>query len=137
MVLFLTAGIDRQQMLEALQLGVRGVLTKDATAEVLGQAVRCVLSGEYWIRRDVLAEWADKSQRKSSPAQSLTAREREIVSELLAGKTNREISAALAISYETVKFHVRNIYDKCGVSNRMELAMFFTVSLGNNQRSSP
>jgi DNA-binding NarL/FixJ family response regulator len=124
-VLFLTAGMDRQQTLEALQLGARGVLKKDATAELLGKAIHCVLAGEYWVRRDLMAEWVDTSHRKATPAQSLTVREREIVSELLTGKTNREIADALAISDETVKFHVRNVYDKCGVSNRMELAMFF------------
>jgi DNA-binding NarL/FixJ family response regulator len=124
-VLFFTAGMDRQQILEALQLGARGVLTKDASPELLGKAIRCVLAGEYWIRRDVMAEWVDNSRRKTTPAQTLTVREREIVSQLLTGKTNHEIAGELAISDETVKFHIRNIYDKCGVSSRMELAMYF------------
>jgi DNA-binding NarL/FixJ family response regulator len=125
-VLFLTVGMDRQHILEALQLGARGVLTKDADAELLRKAIRCVLAGEYWIGRDVVADWLDYSRRQTNPTQPLTVREREIVNQVLTGKTNREIAETLAISDETVKRHIRNIYDKCGVSSRMELAMHFT-----------
>lgn len=125
-VLFVTAGMGRHEILEALQLGARGVLTKDAAAELLAKAIRCVLAGEYWIGRDVVADWLDYSRRQTDPTQPLTVREREIINQVLTGKTNREIAYALAISDETVKRHIRNIYDKCGVSSRVELAMYVT-----------
>jgi DNA-binding NarL/FixJ family response regulator len=125
-VLFLTAGMDRQYILEALRLGARGVLTKDADAKLLGKAIRCVLAGEYWIGRDMVADWLDYSRRQTKPDHTLTVREREIANQVLSGKTNREIAGALAISGETVKRHIRNIYDKCGVSSRMELAIYLT-----------
>jgi DNA-binding NarL/FixJ family response regulator len=129
-VLFFTAGMTRQQTLEALQLGARGVLTKDAPAELFAKAIRCVLAGEYWIRRDLMAAWLDSSYHKTSQALPLTAREREIANEVLTGKTNREIAGTLTISDETVKRHIRNIYDKCGVSSRVELAMYITSRPG-------
>ena len=129
-VLFFTAGISRQQTLEALQLGARGVLTKDAPAELFAKAIRCVLAGEYWVRRDLMADWLDSSRHKTNPALPLTAREREITNQVLTGKTNREIAGTLTISDETVKRHIRNIYDKCGVSSRVELAMYITSRPG-------
>ena len=125
-VLFFTAGMSRTQTLEALQLGARGILTKDASAELFAKAIRCVVAGEYWIRRDLMAQWLDSSRHRKKHAQPLTVREREVTNQVLTGKTNREIADTLAISDETVKRHLKNIYDKCGVSSRVELAMYIT-----------
>ena len=128
-VLLLTAGMNRMQTLAALELGARGVLTKDAAAELLSKAIRCVVAGEYWIGRDIVADWLDFSRHQTAPKHTLTVREREVINQALAGKTNHEIANTLGISDETVKRHIRNIYDKCGVSNRMELALY--VAGGN------
>lgn len=123
-VLFLTAGMDRHQTLDALQLGARGVLTKDASSELLVKAIRCVVAGEYWIGRGIMSDWLDLSRGKKTPTQLLTVREREIANQVLTGKTNHEIARALAIGAETVKRHIRNIYEKCGISSRVELAIY-------------
>jgi two-component system nitrate/nitrite response regulator NarL len=125
-VLFLTAGMDRAEVLQALELGARGVVLKDAAAELLGKAIACILAGEYWIGREVVADWFEYSHRQRAPRLTLTQREHDITDQVLTGKTNREIGAALGISEETVKRHIRNIYDKLGVSNRMELALYIS-----------
>jgi DNA-binding NarL/FixJ family response regulator len=124
MVLFLTAGMSRQQTLDALQLGARGVLTKDASSELLVKAVGCVVAGEYWVGRGIMSDWVDLSRRKKNPTQLLTVREGEIANQVLTGKTNHEIARTLAIGSETVKRHIRNIYEKCGISSRVELAIY-------------
>jgi DNA-binding NarL/FixJ family response regulator len=54
----------------------------------------------------------------------LTPRERQIVSAIAAGETNRDIAQRLSLSADTVKHHLTNVFDKCGVSNRLELALF-------------
>lgn len=132
-VLFLTAGMDRAEVLQALELGARGVVMKDAAAELLGKAITCILAGEYWIGREVVADWFEYSHRQRPPRLTLTERERDITDQILTGKTNREIGAELGISEETVKRHIRNIYDKLGVSNRMELALY--ISSGKLEKS--
>jgi len=122
--LLLTAAIDRQQTLEALELGARGVVMKEAAADVLVKAIRAVLRGEYWIGRETLAHWTDYARRHQAPRQMLTAREREVSRYALDGLSNREIAEQLSLGEETVKTHVSNIYRKLGVSNRMELALY-------------
>jgi two-component system nitrate/nitrite response regulator NarL len=123
--ILLTADIDRQQITEALHLGARGVIMKDAGVEVLFKSMYAVLAGEYWIGRELMADWVEylKTDR---PRASITRREREVITRILEGLSNREIASALGISDETVKRHISNIYDKLGVSNRMEMALYIT-----------
>lgn len=121
--ILLTASIEREQIREALQLGARGVVLKDAGTDVLTRCIHAVLAGEYWIGRDVMADWV-QYLRNSSPRASITPREREVVERILQGLSNKEIASALGISEETVKRHISNIYDKLGVSSRMELALY-------------
>jgi DNA-binding CsgD family transcriptional regulator len=65
----------------------------------------------------------------------LTPRERQIVSEVVAGRTNKEIAQELCVSLQTVKHHLTNIFDKVGVRNRLELALFSVHnSLGGDQK---
>ncbi len=125
-VLILTANIDRTQTNEALRLGARGVVLKDSGAEVLLKCMRAIMAGEYWVGRELLADFVDYLKRQT-PGSTVTARERQIVESILAGMSNREIGDKLGISEETVKRHIRNIYDKLGVSNRMELALYVSA----------
>jgi DNA-binding NarL/FixJ family response regulator len=129
--LLLVGDQGQDQAVRALQLGARGAIRKVLSAEVLAKAIRCVHAGEYWIDRDSLATWARSSGQGQSKAKQLglTARERQIVSEITAGATNRDIAAKFSISEQTVKRHLSNIYDKLGVFNRLELALY---ALANN-----
>jgi two-component system nitrate/nitrite response regulator NarL len=123
-ILFLTAVIQREQLLRALKMGLHGIVLKDSTSDVLIKGIRHVASGEFWIDRTTLAECANDMVRTSSAVASLTPREIEVVQEIAAGASNKEIAKSLAISEETVKRHLTHIFDKVGVSSRLELALY-------------
>jgi two-component system nitrate/nitrite response regulator NarL len=71
---------------------------------------------------ELLAGWARFAEGAKNKSE-LTAREVEIISEIKAGSNNKEIGLKLSISEETVKRHLSNIYEKLGVSSRLELAL--------------
>jgi DNA-binding NarL/FixJ family response regulator len=128
----LTAAIEKEQIAQALQLGARGIVLKDAPTDVLLTSIRTVMNGEFWVGDkpvtdlvETLREYLPAEEAKA-PKQTfgLTARELDVVSSIVSGYTNREIAAKFSISEQTVKHHLRNIFDKTGVSNRLELALF-------------
>lgn len=127
----LTSSITKSQILQALQLGARGVVRKDALGELL-PAIHAVLDGQYWVDGRVVPNVVQllnelaASTRASAPAASfgLTPRELEIVTLVTQGCGNREIAGQLRISEETVKRHLTHIFDKVGMSTRLELALF-------------
>jgi DNA-binding NarL/FixJ family response regulator len=128
-VILLTAAISREQTVEALQLGARGVVRKDAASQLLFRSIRAVMAGEYWVERervtDLVQELRNDATRQSDVRRfSLTPRERQVVSAVAAGLTNRDIAAQLSVAEDTVKHHLSNVFDKVGVSNRLELALF-------------
>jgi DNA-binding NarL/FixJ family response regulator len=130
-ILLLTSTITTQQVIEALQIGARGIVHKDALASHLQTAIRTVMSGDYWIggKRVInlvsalhsLMEQAALPQHKTY---GLTPREQEVVGCIVEGCTNRDIAKQFKLSEETVKRHLSNIFDKTGVSTRLELALF-------------
>lgn len=129
--ILLTAGIDRAQTLEALQLGARGVVLKDSATQLLMKCMRAVMAGQVWVGRETVSDLvayiqgADSARKEGPPKGfGLTPREREVVAKIVAGYTNRDIAKELAISEDTVKHHLSNVFDKLGVSNRLELALF-------------
>jgi len=127
--IILTSGITREQTLEALQTGVSGVLAKSDAAEQLVAAVRAVDAGRFWFGgqplRSLVGVIADLLPSAPVPRQfGLTQRERDIIALVVEGQSNREIAASLKIAEETVKQHIKNVFDKTGVSKRLELALF-------------
>jgi len=131
-VILLTAAAEREQIVEALQLGARGVVLKDCGTEILMTSIRAVLNGEYWVGREpvpnllqYLRGLMDSSTKLSRQKRfGLTPRELDIVSAVVAGYANRDIAEHFKISEDTVKHHLSNIFDKTGVSTRLELALF-------------
>jgi DNA-binding NarL/FixJ family response regulator len=129
LVLVLTAAIERPGIVDVLKRGARGVVLKEASPASLVKAVRSVVAGELWVGRDVFADVV-AYLRAATPAVDprdrfrLTPRELEIVRHIVEGGTNRDIATALGISEDTVKHHLRNVFDKLGVSNRLELGLF-------------
>jgi DNA-binding NarL/FixJ family response regulator len=131
-VILLTAAAEKNQIVEALQLGARGVVLKDSATQLLLKSIHTVMSGEYWVGREsvsnlvqylrtlVQSSGEEAKQRKFG----LTPRELEIVSAVVAGYSNKEIAEYFKISEDTVKHHLSNIFDKLGVSTRLELALF-------------
>jgi two-component system, NarL family, nitrate/nitrite response regulator NarL len=131
-IILLTATISTQQIIEALQIGARGILLKESVAGDLTKSLRAVLSGDYWIGgervanllqalRELMAQAAAVPERKTY---GLTPRELEVVTCIVEGCSNRDIAKQFTISEETVKRHLSNIFDKTGVSTRLELALF-------------
>jgi len=127
----LTAAIAQEQIAQALQLGARGIVLKDAPTEVLFNSIRSVMNGQFWVGQTQVKDLMEALRFYVVPADEhskeqihLTSRERDVVGAIASGFTNREIAEKLSISEQTVKHHLRNIFDKTGVSNRLELALF-------------
>ena len=118
----LTAKIHPLEAAHALRLGARGIVLKASPPELLLKSIRSVCAGECWVGDEILAGWTRYDGWPKNKSE-LTAREAEIISEIKAGKSNREIALELSISEETVKRHLSNIFEKLGVSSRLELAL--------------
>jgi two-component system, NarL family, nitrate/nitrite response regulator NarL len=130
-ILLLTSTITGQQIIEALQIGARGIVLKDTLADHLTTAIRAVSSGDYWIggKRVVnllgaLHELMLQAAVPERKTYGLTPRELEVVGCIVEGCSNRDIAKQYSISEETVKRHLSNTFDKTGVSTRLELALF-------------
>ena len=127
----LTGLIEKRQVLEALQLGARGVVLKDAVAEHLTACIRAIMQGQYWLDghpvQNLVQVLRDLAVQTTAPPRKtfgLTARELEVVNLITEGCTNKDIAKTFGISEETVKRHLTNIFNKLGVGNRLELALF-------------
>ena len=128
----LTAAIERNQIVEALQLGARGIVLKESATQLLLKSIRSVMAGEYWMGRESVSDLVATLRELLVPAVEearkktfgLTPRELEVISAIVAGYTNKDIAQKFSISEQTVKHHLTNIFDKLGVSNRLELALF-------------
>jgi DNA-binding NarL/FixJ family response regulator len=131
-ILLLTSLISTQQVIEALQIGARGIVLKDSVASDLGESLRAVVSGDYWIggKRvvNLLSALHELMQQAAAVPEKktygLTPRELEVVTCIVEGCSNKDIAKQFTISEETVKRHLSNIFDKTGVSTRLELALF-------------
>jgi two-component system, NarL family, nitrate/nitrite response regulator NarL len=130
--IILTAAIEKGEIAQALQLGARGIVLKEAATELIIESIRTVMNGQYWVGREKVSEvvqilhrFLPRAGLKSSRQNfGLTPREMEVVTAIVAGYSNREIAQRLSLSMQTVKHHITNIFDKLGVSNRMELTLF-------------
>jgi two-component system nitrate/nitrite response regulator NarL len=131
-VIMLTSELDHSQTTEALRLGVRGIVARNITADLLFKCVRAVASGQYWVERDIIAHLMQRVRATASSGKDaarrnafgLTRRELQVVSFLIAGHANKAIADKCGIRERTVKQHLTNMFDKVGVSNRLELALF-------------
>lgn len=129
--ILLTSEIQKRQVVEALQLGARGIVLKTAVLDDLIASIRSVAAGHYWLRGgevinlvSVLTELVADAMPMAPQTFGLTPRELDVVRLVVQGGTNRDIASSLKIGEETVKRHLTNAFDKTGVSNRLELALF-------------
>ena len=125
----LTASIGRMETVQAVQLGAHGVVLKDNASSLLLDCILAVAAGRYWLGTHELPDQGDAlrnalADRASTPHPDLSPREREIVVSLAEGLTNRDMAERFGISEVTVKHHLNSVFDKCGVSNRLELTLF-------------
>lgn len=131
-VVLLTAAITRRQVVQAMQLGVRGIVLKESTSKNLFQGIRLVMEGQYWVAHECVTDLVEALREATTHGNAntrprdfgLTRRELEIVSLVVAGYSNPDIAQKCSISEQTVKHHMSNIFDKVGVYNRVELALF-------------
>ncbi len=128
-VVVLTAAEDDRDVVRAMRLGARAVVLKQSATELLVKSIRKVQGGEIWLDNRMTAEVmkafsksADGGPRREKPL--LSDREKEIVQLVAQGYRNKEIGERLFISEQTVKNHLHNIFDKLGVSDRLELALY-------------
>ena len=125
--ILLTGGITRSEIVTALKLGARGILLKDSSSATLLECVHAVASGAYWVRGEQVTELLQAAAVPSpavlTPIQTLTPRELQIIAQVMEGASNRDIGLTLKLSEQTVKNHLSHIFDKLGVSNRLELAL--------------
>ncbi|HLK11637.1 MAG TPA: response regulator transcription factor [Candidatus Binatia bacterium] len=121
-ILVVTASERVEDALAALRAGARGVVFKRFAIETLMTALRAVLEGHVWMPPAIQAEI---TARLREPAEaSLTRREREIVRHVALGLRNAEVAERLCISEVTVKTHLNNVFQKLGVRDRVELALY-------------
>jgi DNA-binding NarL/FixJ family response regulator len=121
-------------MLQAVRFGTAGIVQKSTPTELLIKSIRKVNAGEMWLDRSTTAEvvrqFASKNEMpkrisgRERDSNSLSAREREIVALVAQGYKNKEMAEKMFISEQTVKNHLHNIFDKLGVSDRLELALY-------------
>jgi DNA-binding NarL/FixJ family response regulator len=127
-VVLLTVALDEEETVEALRLGVRGVVLKEMAPQMLVQCVRKVNAGEQWLERRSVGRalekllWREAGTREVSRV--LTPREIEIVRMVAAGLRNKEIADKLSISEGTVKIHLHHIYEKLQLNGRLELGLY-------------
>jgi DNA-binding NarL/FixJ family response regulator len=132
-VILLSAPIQSGQILEAFALGVRGVVTKEATTDFLFNSIRCVMAEQYWVEHETVSELLQYlhlnrlravDKQRSQEKFRLTLREMQVIALVTAGYANKNIAHRLSLSENTVKHHLSSIFDKLGVSDRLELALF-------------
>jgi DNA-binding NarL/FixJ family response regulator len=127
----LTAAIEKRQIVEALQLGARGILLKDAAIQLVAKCIEKVVAGDFWVGHEAVTSLVDYLRGLKRGTEGtvhrlpgFTPRENEIISAIVTGCVNKEIAIKLSLSEDTVKHHLSNIFDKAGVSNRLELAIW-------------
>jgi two-component system nitrate/nitrite response regulator NarP len=127
-VILLTASLHDGGLLDAIQLGVNGIILKDGAQSLLLLCLEDVRSGRRWIEKSLLERALQISMGEGSDARSgleaLSKRERAIVGLVAQGLRNRDVASELGITEGTVKVYLHRIYDKLGVTNRTELSIF-------------
>jgi two-component system, NarL family, nitrate/nitrite response regulator NarL len=133
--ILITTALEREMFLKVFQMGARGVIYKDSAARDIVSAVRSVHEGSYWVAQESIGDLVQALQRSPEKRQrfGLTKRELDIISGIVEGCTNRDIGKKLGISEETVKRHLVNVFDKLGVSSRLELGMFAVAHKLSNE----
>lgn len=133
-VIVLTASEDKNEFVQAMKLGCSGIVLKQTSADLIVKSIRKVHGGEIWLDSHttaaVMRQFATAAETASAPStrarerSPLSTREREIVGLVAQGFKNKEMAEKMFISEQTVKNHLHNIFDKLGVSDRLELALY-------------
>jgi DNA-binding NarL/FixJ family response regulator len=128
-VILLTAAEDDRDVVRAMRLGARGMVLKESAIDLLVESIHRVHAGEICLdsrmTAKVIKTFSTSNESGGRSARPLISdREMEVVQLVAQGFHNNEISAKLFISQQTVKNHLHNIFDKVGVSDRLELMLY-------------
>jgi DNA-binding NarL/FixJ family response regulator len=127
-VVVTTAALSDESLLRHVHSGAAGVILTTLDPQLFVKCARRVHGGENWFPKRQIPTMAKPPEASPNtpprPADTLTRREKSIISCLMESWHNRKISAYLSISEQTVKSHLRSIYDKVGVSDRLELVLY-------------
>ena len=127
-VVVLTAMPDEDELLEAIRLGVSGVVLKEMAPRLLIQCIRKVAAGEQWLEKRSVSLALERLLKREAGARQiakiLTPREIEIVRMVVEGLRNKVIAERLYLSEGTIKVHLHNIYEKLKVNSRLQLARY-------------
>jgi len=127
-IVLLTAELDEDQLLEAVRLGVQGIVLKEMAPQLLVQCIHKVHNGGQWLERNSTKLALEKMLKRTDGAREmanlLTAREIDLIQMIAKGLRNKEIAGRLFISEGTVKVHLHHIYEKLGIDGRLALLRF-------------
>lgn len=124
-ILALSAYDDKQYILELLESGAAGYLTKEEAPETIIDAIRGVSQGEQgWVSRRVAAQMSVWMREEEPDGNKLTNRELEVLKLVVEGKTNQGIGLTLGISEKTVEKYLEAVFAKLGVNSRVEAAVY-------------
>jgi DNA-binding NarL/FixJ family response regulator len=130
-VVILTAALNEDEVLEAIQLGVRGVMLKEMPTELLIQCIKKVHAGGEWIEKNSVSRALEKLLKRESDMHNLqkltnklTPREIDLIRLVAGGLSNKQIAEQRHISEGTVKAHLHNIFDKLQIKSRIALTLY-------------
>jgi two-component system, NarL family, nitrate/nitrite response regulator NarL len=138
-VILFSSSENKEEFVEAMKLGCLGILSKDAPINLIEKSINKVFAGEIWLDSNttaaVIRQFASPSDfppshggggngKSSRERAQLSQREREIIILIAQGYKNKEIAEKMFITEQTVKNHLHNVFDKLGVSDRLELALY-------------
>jgi DNA-binding NarL/FixJ family response regulator len=136
-VVLFTASENKDDFIEAMKLGCCGIVPKDAAPSMIIKSIQKVHAGEIWLDSNTTAAVIRQFAAPVDPALAqvaanakpreraqLSQREREIIVLIAQGYKNKEIAEKMFITEQTVKNHLHNVFDKLGVSDRLELALY-------------
>jgi DNA-binding NarL/FixJ family response regulator len=127
-VVILTAGLNDDELVEALALGARALMLKDAEPQQLVQRVRAAHAGRRWVDERCVARVSEavfqREARGEKGSALLTPRELEVARKVATGLRNKTIAQELCVSEGTIKIHLHNIYEKLEVGGRFGLMIW-------------
>ena len=125
-----TVSADKGQTVEFYRRGIRGILSRSISPDLLVRCVRCIAAGETWIDNQA-TNWVIESYRAQEaallsprPEQRLSPKQMEIITCITQGMRNKEIAFQMGTTEQVIKNYLRKIYDKLGVTDRLELALY-------------
>jgi DNA-binding NarL/FixJ family response regulator len=137
-VILFSSSENKEEFVEAMKLGCSGILSKDSSVTLIEKSIQKVYAGEIWLDSNttaaVIRQFASPTDfppvhgtsngKTTRERAQLSQREREIIILIAQGYKNKEIAEKMFITEQTVKNHLHNVFDKLGVSDRLELALY-------------